>query len=428
MDEELERALSTVFGWMKGKGSGAVSPLLEVAADTGIAPTRRAAAINALGAIGDAARSAVPELLRLRSDESDAVRNASSSAIMSIGTAEAVPLYVEMLETSSSDLDRQNTLWRMGQLEEDGRSVGPVVMRYLGHANWDVRLAAVEALGKTHYREATGALIEALGDERDWRVVFAAASSLGLLRAEEALPALQVVAGTHWYPPVRDAAERAERFVRGEREIVEGDDGQGGAVLFSLYDYTAAGLELPLSYESVDQVFGVLNRQAGSEREKVLTRDKKGELVYEEVNGTRVQSGFLAGTDHGEWGGEITFIDPLGFSTKVCSENVAAIFAHRDGAVAVTGLAHLGMNEGMLYKVVHEGGKWTATPWRKLPGAPLASWLLKNGDILTVCIGGGVLVSPDGRMKGMTGKEALELTEGVRGGSHSQGKRVFFGP
>jgi hypothetical protein len=85
------------------------------------------------------------------------------------------------------------------------------------------------------------------------------------------------------------------------------------------------------------------------------------------------------------------------------SENVKAI--HRLGAhvVAVTGLAHLGIDEGMLYRVQRApDGELAALPWKRLPGAPRRSGLLDDGSLFVGCHGGAVVIRADGTLHGAT--------------------------
>ncbi len=63
--------------------------------------------------------------------------------------------------------------------------------------------------------------------------------------------------------------------------------------------------------------------------------------------------------------------------------------------VAVTGLAHLGTNEGILYRLApDEKGRIVAKPWLRLPGAPLTSGFTREGRFFIRTYGGDVLVEP----------------------------------
>ena len=65
--------------------------------------------------------------------------------------------------------------------------------------------------------------------------------------------------------------------------------------------------------------------------------------------------------------------------------------------VALTGLAYLGSNFGMLMRFTkRSGGRWVATDWRVIPGAPNFPRLLKGGRLLISCHRGIVLNPPVG--------------------------------
>jgi hypothetical protein len=77
----------------------------------------------------------------------------------------------------------------------------------------------------------------------------------------------------------------------------------------------------------------------------------------------RVRGGWLVGADRGEWGGELVFLGDDGIQRKLLDENVQDIVQLGSRYVAVTGLAHLTLNHGMLYEVgPDEGGSWRAPP------------------------------------------------------------------
>ena len=111
----------------------------------------------------------------------------------------------------------------------------------------------------------------------------------------------------------------------------------------------------------------------------------------------------------GEFGGEVGFIDRTGKAEVIAQMNTEAIYQTEHGIFAVTGLAHMSMNNGLIYKLgKNADGAWTAEKWRALPGAPVFSRLLQDGRIFVSCYGGIVLVSPDGSMKSLTRREALK--------------------
>lgn len=115
----------------------------------------------------------------------------------------------------------------------------------------------------------------------------------------------------------------------------------------------------------------------------------------------QVDGGWLAGSDRGEWGGELMFIGDDGSQQMVIEENVEDIYRLGDRYVATVGLAHLGSNTGAVLELRRDAdGHWQASPWRVLPAAPQSSFLTRKGDLLvTVYSDTPIVVSPDGTMR-----------------------------
>jgi len=80
--------------------------------------------------------------------------------------------------------------------------------------------------------------------------------------------------------------------------------------------------------------------------------------------------------------------------------NTSGIHRMPFGIMAVTGLAHLGLNNGMLYLVEEKNSdEFVVRKWKVLPGAPRRSGFLKNGSLFVSCANGVVMITPDGDMK-----------------------------
>ena len=115
----------------------------------------------------------------------------------------------------------------------------------------------------------------------------------------------------------------------------------------------------------------------------------------------RVDGGWLAGSSRGEWGGELVFIADDGPAVVPLDENVLDIHGLGERTVVLTGLSHMGMNNGMVREVSRDAsGHWTVRPWRALPGAPSQSWRVETGELLIDVYGGGtLLLHPDGSFR-----------------------------
>jgi len=406
-DDKLERTMFFVFQELGDKAVSAIDPLLKIADDGTAPPKRRIRAITAIGSIGLSAQRAVPNLLRWQKSSDAGIRDAATSAILGIGSPEAAPIFVRMLEQAPDAFRRKLLMRDIAELKERGKSAGATVVKYLADEDWDVRVGAARALGYIGYAEAADDLIHLLGRQDDWRLVLSAAESLARLKSERALPALSQVFENHWYPPVREAALTASRAIRDGAPMKPGHSDENFA--FEFFAYENAGEEME-SLDARDAKSIRFPVAAGQEQEvTMMTKAKDGTVKRERIRGVKVEDGYLAGADRGEWGGEITFIDSKGYAKVIVAANTEAIYKTDRAIFAVTGLAHITMNSGFIFKIAKgAGGEWTATEWRALPGAPRFSRLLQDGSVFVSCYGGIVVVSPDGGMKSLSRGESLK--------------------
>ena len=401
-DSDLEVTMCFVFNELGEKAAGAVEPLSKMAKDETAPIERRRRAIAALGAIGLSAETAIPQLQKLRQNRDIEIRDAATTAILGIGSAEAVPILVERLEANPGI----NLLRDFAALRARGRPAGPALMKFLDSEDWDLRIGAARALGYIGYEEAADSLVKLLNCVDDWRVVLSAAESLGRLKAERAIPRLSQVSKDHWYPPVREAAAMAIKSIRESMPIEPRYSSANFP--FEFYDYEHAGRQMEnLTGEEAKRIrFPIA--QTLDQPLTISIKEKNGGKKKVTCRGVKVEDGYLVGSDKGEWGGEITFIDVQGDSNVVVGKNTEAIYQTPQGIVAVTGLAHLSSNEGLIYKVTKDAqGKWGAKKWRALPGAPVFSCLLKDGNLFVSCFGGIVLISPSGEMKSLSRSKSL---------------------
>lgn len=411
---ELESTLHFVFHSLGEKAAAAVGPLMKIATDRAQPAAKRRSAIVALGAIGEPAAEAVSELQHskeswalLRGDTTDdyELDQSVDDASIRVRTADAVPILTRRLAQSPDAHATTLILRDVARLQSRGTSAGPAVSRLLSDADWDVRVAAATTLGYIGYKEARHQLIALLERPEDWRLTRSAAEALGRLRSDEAGEKLALLSRGHWFPPVREAAFRALAELQQAEPSAVSDGGQ--ALTFSFFDYEDAGAKLESLKES--EAKALRFRVAATPR--VVTAKVKtagGANQTQKCMGLKLEDGHLVGTDNGEWGGEIRFIDRDGNSNLIAGVNTEGLYETAAGILAVTGLAHLDMNGGVIYKLSRSAAaSWTAEKWRALPGAPRFSRLLENGDLLVSCYGGIVRVSPEGEMRLLTRGEAM---------------------
>ena len=85
-----------------------------------------------------------------------------------------------------------------------------------------------------------------------------------------------------------------------------------------------------------------------------------------------IGGGFLVGFDAGEWGGALYWFGKDGSGQqKLAGENVRGLVAlGPDAALAIEGLAHLGISEGRVRWLERKGGAFAAAGETALPDAP----------------------------------------------------------
>ncbi len=406
---DLLAVIEQVFSDMGGDAAPAVPTLVEIAQDKSVRSENRRGAVLALGSIGSPAAGAVPALKTLAESEPGVFSKAVASAIVGIGTPDAVAVFLPILRSKPDEI----VLRDLAALRENGRTAGPAVVALFNDPNWDVRVAAARTLGYIGYAEGTDELRKCLHNPDDWRAVYVAAESLGRLKAQSAVPELEAVARGHWFPAVRRCAQKAIGVIRGTDSFES--RWAPGNFAFEYFAYWHAGEsdepEVNVHTEAVQPHF-VAEPDALSSAElqkvpyevEIVGYDEKGRHVTVETArphcGLRCADGLLLGGDRGEWGGELAFRDGKGMTRVLLSQNVEGIHSMPFGILATCGLAHLTLNSGYLYIIgrMPDGAPY-AKLWKVLPGAPERSGKLTNGDLFVACYGGNIVVSPEGEIR-----------------------------
>ena len=419
-DKELLRATVHVLSEMKGDAPlGVVPRLLQIAGDARYDLLARRYAVGAIGGLGERALAFAPQLNGLKKADA-ALEDAVDQSLATIGSPDAVAALLRQLP-----IDPEDALARISRLQKNGVSAGPVVLNYLQDRRWDIRIAAADTLGGIGYQEAVPALARAIEDPDDWKLVYAATLALGHLQARGSVDALKHVRDSHWYPPVRTLAGQVVAHIESGAELVEPDWWEYSTIEGSpktcslvrektvkepkgrkLYPREGEeGLD-QLAYESSITSYGPAE---GTEPNKDGVIELNDDNLVEHVQKVRqapnvalkVPDGWLAGTDRGEWGGELVHIAAQGDINVLAAENIADIFYIRDRIVALAGIAHMVTNEGFLLRVEkNDTGRYTSRVWKRLPAAPGTSWPIEGHRLLINTDGGGsVIVDAEGNMR-----------------------------
>lgn len=409
--QELSDALAEVFSDMGTKAKIAVPLLIDVATDQTLPAVNRCGAIKALGSIGLGAAEAVPTLKQLAKSESADVTDAAKRAILGIGTTDAAEILIAQLQSASPGLSASIVLRDIAALHENGRAAGPEVVRMLYRDDWEGRVDAALTLGYIGYGPASGDLKRMLMSNDDWRLVYAATLSLGRMKDHSALPELGQLTRNHWSPVVRKAALKAINVIQGT-EVYE-PRWQPANFAFEYFGYQSVGYGPAavrqkswenLHFRTDPDVLSPSELNKITYSIKVAGYDEQGRHVERHdakpCCGLRFGKGVLLGGDRGEWGGELAYQDETGVTRDLVQINTHAIHRMPFGVVAAVGLAHITMNSGYLYLITEEPGKPPiARPWKALPGSPMKSGILENGDLFVSCVGGDVLITPSGEFR-----------------------------
>lgn len=407
----------------------AANGLLDIARRASTSHEVAEGALWMISRLGEQGRGIESELLDLRETRPE-LRNLLDAALIGVGSPLAGEIYAQSLRAGPNYL----LLRDLAETGAAGRSAGQVVTELLRHPDWEIRIAAARTLGFIGYDESADALIALLDDPADVRLHWVAVESLGRLHAQSARTALERVSRVHWYPPVRTAASRALAHIADETPYASEFHPDNFPVEFFAYESMGDSLQAckqpalavrpeppdrklyaesapealkALAFKTVQLSYGPPDDVMPDPETGIVTVTAEGavehrrELTQIPAMALRVADGWIAGSNRGEWGGELVFISDSGTQQIIADTNVEDVYLLGDRLVAVTGLAHLGMNDGMLLQIIRsESGIWTSTPWRSLPGAPQSSMLVETGELLVnVFNGGSVLISDDGGMR-----------------------------
>ncbi len=113
-------------------------------------------------------------------------------------------------------------------------------------------------------------------------------------------------------------------------------------------------------------------------------------------------SGWLAGFDAGEFGGGLWWFSHDGSQTiELLSENVHAIHQIKSTILILTGLNHMGLNYGHVYKFNDTPDKAIVTSVADLGGSPEASTVDSGGNIIVATPDSVLRVDKEGKINEM---------------------------
>lgn len=406
-DDDRHARLASILEGMGPERAEAGDGLLAIAADDASPQRAREGALAMIAELGPEAVELDEELLALKAAV-PGLEAHINRALIGLESDAVGEIFAERLSSSPKLRD----MYELASLREAGYLAGPVVEDLLSHPDWDIRLQAVRTLALIGYEPAVDSLLEILAESEDVVLDWVIADSMAYLNAFKATDALVTLSVDHWHPHVRERARLARERLFGSVDFDKQSRTWSGALVAYSQQVDAMNACDELDVEAADHSDALRLQHPEDEAElRMLSYPDElaGDSTVRGQNGVlvpgvavRVDGGWLVGSDRGEWGGELVFIDRNGHATALISENIENLVTLDDGRiVAVTGLGHMFTSRGMLYLVEPSpGGNWTATRWRRLPGAPRSSSLTRSGELLvSTSRGGSLLVSPQGEMR-----------------------------
>jgi len=338
----------------------------------------RLAALRGIAAFGSKAKSASETLPALLSSPDPALRTEVDSTLKATRNPAVIhevasSCYPRAGQFDPLAIDAVLCLREIAAYGEDGQSAGQDLLSFLSSKNGDERAAGITTLAAIGYKSALPQIKEALSSP-DWRVTYAAVRGIGWLGDKEALPDLQKVASSHWLSEVRDEATRTMAALRSPKGRLERTSkfiaSQGVGEPFEI-DHEILG-KAP-SCRSQRWVWNGTTFKLGSRQQRA---DAQGGMSLE------FSSGKLEGTNHGEFGGTLTWkgFDRNTKSEVIFRDDVDGMANDGDGAMVLFGLAHMGLAYGYVLRVIRTSDDdWNLSEVARLPAEGEALTTLAPG-------------------------------------------------
>lgn len=373
-------------------------------------------ALMSIGSMGVPVPSVAGRLVKLLPDVPEDLQGALTFALVNLKHPQAGELLARQL-TDKNGFWGTLVLRDIAALSSSGYGGGPEIVKLI-HASddWEMRVAAAQTLGFIGYNPAVPELITASKNTKDWRLVYSAVESLGRLKASLALAQLDSLTENHWYPPVRELASVTARVIRAKPSQAALAQEKDIRELFNQYT------RVPVEENDCDHVASPFVPENALEKyyRPDLELDKlefeySAEIKVTYTDGIeapeniemrtpdvalKVEGGWLAASDGGEFGGALLWFDNSGKYSAVLRENIQNIFHLRTGYFALANISTMITDDSVIYRVMKNAqGEWQADAYIALPGYVERSSLLDSGELFISTSRGDVIFSPEGELR-----------------------------
>jgi HEAT repeat protein len=357
-DQQSHAAVSVI--WRMGKDAFVVaSDWATLAASTANLKNMRLAALRGLAALKEGAQEQGKDLRALVTSPDAEIRAQAFETLLAIRDPSVVVTVAENCHPSGAAFQEYRLQFRFCHLEvaafgEHARPFGHHLLRFLASPDGHEVAEGVTALGLIGY-DAAIPQIEGLLRSPDWRVVYAAARSLGWLGATGSVLELERVASGHWLPEVRDQALAATDALKSSQRRMPRPPSSEGQGLFSIGRFSFFRRAQPL---------------CGSQQWQWQDTRFSQPLPATRDNHLSFGSGALIGSNMGEFGGELGWQPASGQAQTLIKDNVVAMQPADGGAIVLFGLTHMGLAHGYAVHVSQRGdGAWSLSEVARLPSS-----------------------------------------------------------
>lgn len=332
-------AISQIFRELGDKGASGVDELSKIAFSEKYSIKSRQYAIYCIGHIKQKTSKLESDLNNLSKVDSTNFYHPVFRALTGIKSNFVVDRFTIALENAKNEHRRNILLRDIAALGVFAKPIGKEIIKHIKSDDWETRVAAIHTLGYINYTPSLKYIIEALKNEYDCRLNYVAINSLVRMKAKSALPDIKNISKNHWFPAIREKAKSSIKIIEKDSTITR----HSKNFAFSFFAYYNIGKK--------------------SECQIDAKRSNYSNLT--------INSGRLTGTNRGEFGGELVYINEKNEKKVLLKKNVHSIHRLKDRIIVITGLSHLFTNTGTVYQL----DKNNITPQIvvQLPSAPIKS-------------------------------------------------------
>ncbi|MGY4534538.1 hypothetical protein ACVW0Y_003679 [Pseudomonas sp. TE3786] len=113
----------------------------------------------------------------------------------------------------------------------------------------------------------------------------------------------------------------------------------------------------------------------------------------------RVGENWLAGSNRGEWGGELMLIPPKGDAQQILKGNIRDLYKTSNGIIVVSGLSHMMSSVGEVFLIKETGASVDYSILFGLDAAPEDEWMTETGEVFITTYYGTSIIRTDGTLQ-----------------------------